>query len=242
MNKTIPLFLTDTYPCSYLPDQQAASQLAVPAEGLSAAIYDALITQGFRRSGIHAYRPHCAACNACISVRVPVAQFTKNRSQRRAWKQHQHLVACSHLPHFDQEHFALYCDYQQTRHPDGDMANDDPSQYTQFLLRSPIDSRLVTFHDPHTDRLVMVSLIDLTADGLSAVYTFYATTKADRGAAYGVYNVLWQITQAQLLNVPYVYLGYWIEQSPKMAYKKSFQPLEVYIDGMWQPYTADTCD
>lgn len=223
-------YLTASYPCSYLPDLQARSQVATPAIIVGTQVYSELVQHGFRRSGTYTYRPHCDNCSACVPLRVLAKEFSANRSQRRAWKQHAGLDV-SILPLQDNsEHYELYQRYQSTRHKDGGMDNDDRESYQNFLLQSHVDSLLVEFREEGVLR--MVSLIDLLGDGLSSVYTFYEPDLPR--ARFGVYNVLWQIELCRKLDLDFVYLGYWIEKSRKMSYKTDYQPAQGLINGTWQ--------
>lgn len=225
----IHFYATAPYPCSYLPGRQARSQVAAPPHIIDGPVYSDLVRQGFRRSGVYAYRPHCDACSACVPVRIPVNEFVPNRAQRRALKQHQDLTVVECPLEFDDEHYALYQHYQSSRHAGGGMDEDSREQYSQFLLQSYVDSHLIEFRD-HGE-LCMVSLIDRLTDGLSSVYTFYDTRRQQ--SSFGTYGILWQIETCRYLDLPYLYLGYWISESPKMTYKRRFQPLEGRIDGQW---------
>lgn len=233
----LQFYATASYTCSYLPLQTARSQVATPAHLVHSDKYGDLVNAGFRRSGLFTYRPYCDHCRACIATRIPVEHFIPNRSQQRARYHHANLETHVLNLSYSDEHYALYRDYQLQRHHDGDMNRDDQEQYTQFLLKSRVNSRLVEFRDSpegsEPGRLRMVSIIDILETGISSVYTFYDTTVSK--ASFGTYSILWQIEQVKQLKRSYLYLGYYIQESQKMAYKSKFQPIEGLIDNRWQP-------
>ena len=240
-SQKLQFYVTTGYSCGYLPNKLAQSLIATPQHLINADVYSSLIQQGFRRSGSFAYRPHCENCHECISVRIVLQDFTASRSQKRAYKQHHNLITTILPIAFYAEHYALYASYQKARHEKDELNQDnklneqdkpdqdDAEQYRQFLCQTNVESVLVEFRE--NNQLKMVSVIDIVHDGISAVYTFYETN--DAKASFGTYNVLWQIEWAKSLNLPCLYLGYWIKDSKKMAYKQNFKPLEKLIDDEW---------
>jgi leucyl-tRNA---protein transferase len=230
----LQFYATTPYSCGYLPNLAAQSLIATPQHLINAKTYSDLIQLGFRRSGKFVYRPHCEHCHACIPVRIPVAQFKPNRSQQRTLKKHHMLQVSVHPLEFQEEHYALYTAYQATRH-ESNAEDETMEQYRNFLVQSNVKSMLVEFRQ--NEVLKIVSIVDIVEDGISAVYTFYDSsvqTPADKSNSYGTYSILWLMEWCRMLQLPYLYLGYWIKDSKKMAYKQNFQPQEVFMNNEWQ--------
>lgn len=225
----LQFYTTAEYPCSYLAGRLARSQVAAPTHLIDGKLYGELVQHGFRRSGLYTYRPHCDECNACLPIRVDVARFRPTRSQRRIWSRQEELAIRMTGLRWDDEHFELYQRYQSSRHPGAGMDDDMQSQYRQFLLTSRVDTRLAEFRNS-AGELMIVSVIDVLGDGLSAVYTFF---DPDAPGSLGTWAILWQVEQCRQAGLPWLYLGYWIEDSRKMAYKSAFQPYQLLRSGSW---------
>ncbi len=226
---TLKFFVTPPHECSYLPDQEASSLFVDPAARMNMEMYAKLSAVGFRRSGDYLYRPHCAHCNACVPVRIPVAGFRMRRSQRRIWKRNADLVVNTCPAEFRDEHYQLYERYITARHEEGDMFPPSVDQYEAFLTNRWGTTR---FHEFRlSGRLVYVAVVDHMPNGLSAVYTYF--DPEDSGRSPGMHAILWQIEEARRLGLPHVYLGYWIRECRKMSYKTRFRPVELYREDQW---------
>lgn len=221
-------FATAPQPCPYLPARVAISLFADPSV-LSAKLYSQLAQSGFRRSGSNVYRPACQGCDACIPVRLPIALYRPRRRDRRCLTRNRDLNVRLAEPSCSQEHFELYRRYLDSRHNGAGMDKPSPSHYREFLIGTWsatwfLEIRLAS-------RLVAVAVTDRLDDGLSAVYTFYEPQLSERGL--GNFAIQQQIETTRRLGLPYLYLGYWIDGSPKMAYKGRYRPLELYRDESW---------
>lgn len=226
------LFLSLPHDCSYLPNREASTLFIDPSSQASPLYYTQLIDKGFRRSGRLIYRPHCRHCDLCVSVRIPVNEFAPRRGQRRVWTRNQDLQLYEAPPRYSDEHFTLYRKYQHMRHAGGSMDHDDRQAYEDFLVNSPVESRVLEFRSANK-QLLAVAVTDIVDNGHSAVYTFFDPQQQQRGL--GVYSILQQIQRVQQSGLEYLYLGYWIAGCDKMSYKQDYRPLQGYRDGAWQP-------
>jgi arginine-tRNA-protein transferase len=230
-------FVTSPSPCPYLPGRQERkvfTELAGPHAG---DLNDALGRIGFRRSQAVAYRPSCAGCSACVSVRVVAGEFRPNASQKRQLKRNGDLEVTACRPWATAEQFRLLRRYLAARHPGGGMAGMDEGDYADMVEHSPVTSFVVEYREPSVGgrrgRLVGACLTDQQADGLSMIYSFF---EADHATRKGLGNVIIMdhILRARSAGLPYVYLGYWIEGSPRMAYKTRYRPIEMLGPKGWR--------
>jgi arginine-tRNA-protein transferase len=225
-------------PCPYLPgrvERQLYAELGGPAPR---EIFRRLSLAGFRRSHHIVYRPACPGCNACVPVRVDAANFHWTKAWRRIWRRNSDLSATSAGLEITDEQYRLFRRYVRSRHGDGDMAVMDRRDYSSMVLASPIDTEIFEFRDPAGD-LVAACLTDHMPDGLSAVYSFFDPDLERR--SLGSYMVLWLVEEARRRGLPHVYLGFWVENSRKMAYKARFRPLQAFGSSGWSLIPDDDC-
>jgi arginyl-tRNA--protein-N-Asp/Glu arginylyltransferase len=229
LTSTIPLFLTQEHPCGYLENRQARSLFVNPSYEMTPTIYYHLLQRGFRRSGNEVYMPCCETCSACIPARLPVGLFQPDRRQRRCLSRNRATQAVIKPAEFDAKHYALYLRYQSTRHGGGTMERFTPEDYTHFLTSCWCDTQLIEFSIDK--RLSAVAIIDCFDNAWSAMYTFFEPDFSTYSP--GMYSVLWQIEQLKREHKQYLYLGFWIKNCQKMAYKTDYGPLELFLDKQW---------
>ena len=223
-------YTTAPLPCPYLPGR-TERKIVTELSGTEAeALHERLSRAGFRRSHNIAYAPVCPGCQACVPIRVVSEEFTPDRTQRRILRANADLTISEMPARATAEQFTLFQRYQKNRHADGDMAAMGYYDYRAMIEDTPISTGILEFRDAQ-DRLLGACLTDWLADGLSAVYSFFDTDQEKR--SLGTFAVLWLIGRARSLGLPYVYLGYWVPESRKMAYKARFRPSEILISGAW---------
>ena len=223
-------YTTAPLPCPYLPGR-TERKIVTELSGTEAeALHERLSRAGFRRSHNIAYAPVCPGCQACVPIRVVSEEFTPDRTQRRILRANADLTISEMPARATAEQFTLFQRYQKNRHADGDMAAMGYYDYRAMIEDTPISTGILEFRDAQ-DRLLGACLTDWLADGLSAVYSFFDTDQEKR--SLGTFAVLWLIGRARSLGLPYVYLGYWVPESRKMAYKARFRPSEILMSGAW---------
>ena len=226
----VKLFNTPEHQCPYLVEQLATTQFVNPDETLDVGLYTYLSQRGFRRSGDFIYRPVCRKCSACRPIRVPVADFQASKSQSRCLKRGNKFALKVVPAQFSEAHYQLYEAYISERHQDGGMYPTNEATFEKFLLSDWSRTFFMEFYDQ--DKLIACGVFDQLFDGLSAVYCYF-NTDYDR-FSLGKLAILKQIEQAQAMNLPYLYLGFQIDECQKMNYKTQYQPAEQLIEGQWR--------
>lgn len=217
--------------CPYLPDRlerQLYTELSGPSARL---VFEKLSLAGFRRSHHIAYRPACVGCAACRPVRVIAPEFDLNKSWRRVTRANADLTVRDSGLSVSDEQFRLFRKYVASRHAEGDMAAMTRRDYAAMVLASPVETRMIEFRDGG-GVLAGACLTDVLPNGLSAVYSMFDPDLARR--SLGSYMVLWLIEEARRRGLRHVYLGFWVEGSPKMDYKSRFRPLEAFGPDGWR--------
>lgn len=234
LRQNLALFLTPGRPCAYLPGREESVLFADPRVPMTGDLYASLLAKGFRRAGRFVYRPACDQCQACVPLRLPVRGFTPNRAQRRNLARNADLRLHDRPALFDEEHFALYAAYLRHRHPGGGMAEHlSPESYADFLIQPwGGETRLLELR--LGDRLLALAVTDRLPRALSAVYTFFDPEPRERGL--GVQAILRQIGLARDLGLDHLYLGYWIRDCRKMAYKEQYRPLQALLGRVWREF------
>jgi arginine-tRNA-protein transferase len=233
-------YVTAPQPCPYLSGRLERKLFTHLTHDKAPALVDNLLKGGFRRSQNIAYMPYCEGCQACVSVRVLVDEFEMTRSMRRALDDNNDLVARRLQATPTSEQYSLFRAYIDARHADGGMADMTVLDYAMMVEDSIIDTFMTEYRlapdpaakNPAEKRPLMgVALCDRLSDGISMVYSFYEPEAQKRGL--GTYMILEHIAYAKRLGVPYLYLGYWINGSPKMSYKRRFLPQEQLTGSGW---------
>lgn len=230
-------FVTSPSACPYLPGKSERKVFTELRGDHADALNDALSRIGFRRSQTVAYRPSCLDCSACVSVRVLAGEFRPSATQRRNLKRNADLQVTECRPWSTAEQYDLLRRYLAARHPGGGMASMDEIDFADMVEHTPVTSMVIEYREPSWDgvtpgRLVGACLTDRQGDGLSMIYSFYDPDYAER-AGLGNFIILDHIRRAQQAGLPYVYLGYWVEGSPRMAYKVRYRPMERLTRDGW---------
>ena len=228
--KDIQYYITPPHQCSYIEGRAARMVFLDPVKRIDTVTLSELSRQGFRRSGDFVYRPECNHCRQCLSARIDVQAFTLNSSQKKALRINRDLrIVTRATGHATDVHYQLYARYIELRHADGDMYPPTREQFEKFLVDSCTDSFFLEIW--HADQLKAVATCDYLDDGISAVYTFFDPALSKR--SLGTFAILQQIEWAKAHGLPYVYLGYWVPNAPKMKYKAQFAGLEVLLHQQW---------
>ncbi|NBC95579.1 MAG: arginyltransferase [Deinococcus-Thermus bacterium] len=234
--RLVHFYRSGPMPCPYIAGR-IERKLFTRMTGPDGASLNSILSQaGFRRSHDVVYRPVCPGCNACVPVRIPVERFRPNRTQRRLIKANADLSLAERPPKATAEQYALFGRYQHHRHGDSDMARMSRVDYAAMIEDGAAGAVVYEFRPTGADGrpgpLAAAMLADRLDDGLSAVYSFFDPALDRRSP--GTFMILAMVEEARRLGLPHVYLGYWIAESRKMAYKARFRPLEALVDGTWR--------
>lgn len=230
-SERVRLFQTLPHACGYFPERTAQNLVIDPAAPQLDKVYGTALAGGFRRAGGHLYHPNCDQCRACVACRIDADHFSPDRSQRRCERRNADLTVIEAEPGYTRERHRLYERYLRTRHAGGGMDAADGDDFARFLTAPWSPTVFLEFRQGTT--LLGVAVTDVCLNGVSAVYTFFDPSHAERGL--GTFGILSQVALARRRGLPHVYLGFWIEGHPKMDYKKCFRPLEIRRNGLWQP-------
>ena len=232
-------FLTNPAPCPYLPGRTERKVFTELNGEHADELNDALGRIGFRRSQNVAYRPSCADCRACVSVRVIANEFEPGATQRKLLRRNEDLQVSACRPWSTSEQYDLLRRYLNARHPDGGMNDMDDMDYADMVEQTPVNSYVIEYREPGVDglpgKLVGACLTDQQSDGLSMIYSFFDPDLEDR-KGLGNYIILDHIMRARKAGLPYVYLGYWVEGSARMQYKVRYRPLERLGPEGWEKF------
>jgi arginine-tRNA-protein transferase len=231
-SKNIRFYLTAAQPCPYLDGRRERKVFAALDGSDAIDLNDSLTHAGFRRSQNIAYRPACDMCAACVSVRVPSEPFVFTKRWRRVLARNDDLVSSLVPARATYEQFALLQTYLQERHNGAGMSDMSVFDYSAMVEETSVRTHMIEYRRNSGDgRLVACALVDALADGLSMVYAFY--DPHETGRSLGSYMILDHLRQAKAVGYPYVYLGYWVRGSRKMAYKTNFRPIEALGASGW---------
>ena len=234
--KHLQFYITLPAPCPYLPGQWER-KIFTPLDPLDGPhLNDYLTHSGFRRSQNVIYRPACESCNSCQSLRVNVNAFKWTSSFRRIVNKNADLNREICEPFGTQEQFDLLHAYLTTRHKEGGMTDMDFERYEMMVEDCAARTDVFEYRD-QDGALIACSITDNLRDGLSMVYSFFDVNASKR--SLGSFMVLDQIDVCRQWGLPYLYLGYWVKNSPKMAYKSRFKPYEILSAQGWEK-TDDT--
>jgi arginine-tRNA-protein transferase len=221
-------FITPEYKCNYLPEKKAKSKVLMNDHNIRDTFSD-FLSYGYRRSGHNVYIPNCKNCNECIPIRININKFFLQKSHKRLFKRNKDLKSRLLPLHFDQDHFQLYQNYQNIKHPSGGMNFNNNKLYCQYLLETNVESKFLECRK--NNELKIVCIFDIGENSLSAVYTFY--DPFEKKNSLGTFSILKLIKIGHNLNKKYLYLGYYIKSNPKMSYKVNFNSLEFLIKNQW---------